>query len=137
MNNEKLTDYDFIIYSSLENNRKCINKKIIYDINKKYEMTFISNVRFILVEFKFGNNVYKINLKNDKFNYYIVGNNLIKAFFIYYIKFYFNVDNISLDENCSLMIIDKDVNKLEFEFTNKNESILLNENDYSFICSDK
>lgn len=137
MNDNKLTDYDFMIHSFLENNKKCINKKIIYDINKNYDFTLISNVKFILVEFKFGDDVYKIDLKNDEFNYYIVGNNLTKAFFIYYIKFYFNLDNISLDKNCGLSIIDQDVNKLDFDFTNKNESILLNENDYSFICSDK
>ena len=125
------TKYGFSILNVVENN--IVNKKIIY--NDNYEETVEnSDIKFMLIEFYTGDtviNTYKIDLKTDSFNYYIVGNKFTKEFFIFYLRNHINVnDYISENDKCSLKIIDHDVNIHIFEFTDKNESITLCKNVY-------
>lgn len=121
-------DYGFYIYNHIDNN--IVNKLLFYNngndpINEK------SDIKFMLIEFKNGENIYRIDLKTDKFNYYLVGNNFTKNFFIFYIKTHLNKkDELNDDNNYTLKFIDHDVNKIEIEFTDKNESILLEKNGY-------
>ena len=85
----------------------------------------------MLIEFKAGDNIYKIDLETDIFNYYLIGNRFTKDFFVYYVKKYINKNNtINENDKCSVKIIDHDVNNIEIEFTDKNESILLEKNGY-------
>jgi len=126
------TEYNFSILNIQENN--VFNKKIIY--NNDYEETFEnSDIKFIMVEFYIGetvNNKYKIDLKTDIFNYYLVGNKFTKEFFMFYIKHHLNVnDNITVKDKCSIKIIDHNVDSFQIEFTDKNESIILNKNNYT------
>jgi hypothetical protein len=108
-------------------------KKIIFDRTDIDDLFEVSSIKFILLEFSIGETEYKykIDLKTDTFNYYLVGNKFTKDFFIYYIKNHLHIDsNIIFDTNCKLTIIDHNVKKTELEFTDKNESILLEKNDY-------
>jgi len=131
-NIEYYNNYEFYIYNYIDNNivdkllfHENSNEQINEPINEK------SDIKFMLIEFKNGENIYKIDLKTDKFNYYLVGNKFTKNFFIFYIKTHLNKkDEFSDDNKCALKIIDHDVNMLEFEFTDKNESILLEKNGY-------
>lgn len=122
--------YDFYIYNHIDNN--IINKQIFYK-DSNQPMNELSEIKFLLIEFKIGENVYKIDLKTDKFNYYLLGNNFTKDFFIFYIKTHLNKTHESNNNNCSIKFIDHNVNQFEIEFTYKNESILLEKNGYKLI----
>lgn len=133
---------DFIILSCLTSDKKCMNKKIIYNKNDDINnddilINEISDINFLLIEFKVGDNkTHKIDLKTEDYNYYIVGNKFTKDFFIFYLNEYlkFNYDIIDTDK-CSLILIDHDVNKIEIDFTDKNESILLEKNGYKLLIT--
>ena len=128
-------EYDFIIYSWLDNNKSCLNKKILYDSKESLSSSEVSDIKFLLVEFKIGeNSSHKINLKTDEFNFYIVGNNFNKQFFLYYLKQILKiVQEIKDDDKFTLKIIDNNVNTVELYFTDKNESILLEKNGYKLL----
>ena len=128
------TDYDFLIYSDI-NNDNCANKIMSQkgeEITVQYEL---SRVSFLLVELQLDTTIIKINLKNEKYNFYIEGNVLSLEFFMYYLK------NISFDhdfdltsyDNISLHIIDQDVNAFELDLVEKNHIIKFEKDTYTII----
>jgi hypothetical protein len=123
---------DFAIYSWVDTGKTYINKKIVYDNHIPIKIEDETDIKFMLVELKFGeNNSHKIDLKTDKFNFYIVGNAFTKQFFIYYLKQILRInEEIKDDDKISLKIIDHDVNSITLDFTDKNESILLEKTSY-------
>ena len=129
------TDYDFSIVSWADETNNYINKKLDYDKDPNIiSLSTASDMKFILIEIKIGdNNPYKIDLKTDKFNYYLVENKFNKQFFIFYLQNYLEIKEIKYDEKINLKIIDQDVNTFEIEFTDKNESFVLEKNGYKFI----
>lgn len=134
---------DFIILSCLSSDKKCMNKKIIY--NTDANMNNIDDIlidercdiNFLLIEFKVGDNQrHKIDLKTEHYNYYIVGNKFTKEFFIFYLNEYLKFDtDIKDTDKCSLRLIDHDVNNIKLDFTDKNESILLEKNGYKLLIT--
>ncbi len=126
---------DFIILSWVSHDKKCANKKIIYNKTDDILMIDNSDIKFLMIEFKIGDNqTYKIDLKTEQYNYYIVGNKFTKDFFIFYIKHYLDFNtNIKDTDKCSLKLIDHDVNTINLDFTDKNESILLEKNEYKVL----
>jgi len=110
------------LFSDNENaiENKCVNRIILHSqpFSTKYE---VSNIQFILVEVKINGEAYKINLKTDTFNYYIVDNILDLKFFKYYLYNY-QVCNLTTEERDSIdkivvKIIDHNVNMRELEIT--------------------
>jgi hypothetical protein len=128
---------DFIILSWLSDDKKCANKKIIYNKIDDMFTNDNSDVKFLMIEFKIGDNkTFKIDLKTEHYNYYIVGNKFTKDFFIFYINHYLQFNaNIKDTEKCSLRLIDNDVKKVELNFTDKNDSIVLGKNEYKVIIT--
>ena len=122
---------DFLLFSWPGEDKKCINKKIIYS-NECANISEVSDIKFMLVELKIGEiNSHKIDLKTDKFNFYIVGNAFTKQFFIYYLKQILKInEEINNNDKFSLKIIDHDVNNITLDFTDKNESITLEKTSY-------
>ena len=124
-------DYDFAIYSDLKINTICENKKIFQNNEQLTEEYEISNIQFMLIELLVGEKkTFKITLKNEKYNFYVVGNILSRDFFTYYLKNIhedkFDLTEESIKEDkITIKIIDHDVNKLEFDFTDKNEHIII------------
>lgn len=124
-------DFDFILFSWLNDTKKYINKKIIYDKNEGTSLSEESEIKFILVELKIGDIIHKVDLKTNEFNYYLVGNKFTKHFFTFYLKQYLKItQEIKDDDKITLKIIDHDVNTVELYFTDKNEYILLEKNGY-------
>ena len=124
-------NHDFIIYSD----SKTINKKLLTEVsvdeNYDYEM---ADIQFMLVELKIENNTYKIDLKSDAYNFYVVGNCFTKKFFVYYLTEILKpTQQFDNDNKFIIKIIDHDVNSIEFEFTDKNESIMLEKNGYKLL----
>ena len=126
--NLSMTECDFALYSRLDDSKKCLNKKIVYDLDESIDVYEVSDIKFLLVELKNGVDTYKIDLKTDEYNFYIVGNRFTKQFFQYYLteilKITEGVDKFSLH------IIDHAVNKVELDFSDENAHILLEKTEY-------
>jgi hypothetical protein len=86
----------------------------------------------MLIELQIGEKeVHKIDLKSDKFNYYLAGNKFNKQFFIYYLRQYLNINKeINDADKISLKILDHDVNTVVLELSDKNASLELENNNY-------
>jgi hypothetical protein len=125
-------NYDFLLHSWSNDENGCINKKIMYDKNEIVTSSELSEIKFMLVEINIGENNYKIDLKTDRYNFYVVGNVFTKQFFIFYLKQFLKLNDLIYDNNNKLSIktLDQNVNIIEFDFTDKNESILLEKNGY-------
>ena len=123
--------YDFILFSDSATSNKKILESVDANKNYDYEM---SDIRFMLIELKIGDNTYKIDLKSDVYNFYVVGNCFTKQFFVYYLtEILHHCDHINTETKFSIKLIDHDVNAIEFDFTDKNESILLEKNGYTLL----
>ena len=127
--NLSTTECDFALYSRLDDSKNCLNKKIVYDLDESIEVYEVSDIKFLLVELKIGSETYKIDLKTDEYNFYIVGNRFTKQFFQYYLTEILKQRAESVD-NFSLHIIDHEVSKVELYFSDKNDHILLEKTGY-------
>lgn len=127
-------DYDFRIFSCYSESG-LINKKLVYqeetvkDISFDFETT---DIKFMLIELQIGEKeVYKIDLKSDKFNYYLAGNKFNRQFFIYYLRQYLNINKeINTSDKINLKILDNNVNTIQLDLTDKNASLELEKNNY-------
>jgi hypothetical protein len=124
-------DFDFLIYSHL-NDKNCANKILLQkgqEITSEYEL---SNVNFMLVELHIDSIIFKINLKDEKYNFYMQGNRLSCDFFMYYLKNYeFNkIFDLTSYNSILLHIIDQDVNKIIVDFTDNNRYISIEKDTY-------
>ena len=129
------------IFSDLTTNEQRVNKKILQsDINFNYK---ISNIQFILLELKLvfksggsNENTYKIVLKTEEYNYYIVNNILDSKFFKYYLRKYYSdmvtSETLANVEKINVKLIDQDVNIKTFDLTEEN-GIILKENEYIIL----
>jgi hypothetical protein len=128
---------NLFIYSDninpLEHN--CINKVIMNEnnISLKYD---ISTIKFMLLEVSINNKTYKITLKNDSYNYYIVDNVFDKKFFIYYFKNH-NTDTLSnedidtIKDKIIIKLIDNNVDVRELEITDE-KNIVIKKDSYNY-----
>lgn len=116
----------------------CVNMMMLhtYPFSTIYEL---SDVKFLLLEVKVNDNTYKIELKTENYNYYLVNNVLDKKFVVYFLKHYHNQD-LSQDDINSLnkmkkvdiKLIDNNVHVKEYELTDdKNITIKKDEYIYS------
>jgi hypothetical protein len=122
---------DFIIYSDCKSRNKKILTEVSVDEKYDYEM---SDIQFMLVELKIGDNTYKIDLKSDNYNFYVVGNCFAKNFFVYYLTEILKpTQQFDNDNKFIIKIIDHNVDTIEFEFTDKNESIILEKIGYKLL----
>jgi hypothetical protein len=124
-----MTECDFALYSRLDDSKKCLNKKIVYDLDEPIDVYEVSDIKFLLVELKNGVETYKVDLKTDAYNFYIVGNKFTKQFFRYYLTEILKQSAESVD-NFSVHIIDHSVNKVELDFSDENNHILLEKTEY-------
>jgi len=130
-------NFNFMLISYYNDNNYS-NKKIVYlqkDLDNGYE---ISNVKFLLVEAIIGDKKYKIDLKDENYNFYIVDNILDKQFIIYYLLNYVKEDIITIEEieknmnenNCFVKIIDHEVNLLQLNVCDINDNIQIKKDKY-------
>jgi hypothetical protein len=135
---EDAPKFDLAIYSWLGDDNKCVNRKTIYTATEPTTMTEQSDIKFMLVEIKIGENKpYKIDLKTDKYNFYLVGNKFKKQFFLYYLKQLLRIyEPFNENDKIILKIIDHNVNMIEVVFTDKNESVILEKNGYKISVTE-
>jgi len=135
LNTDTSSKHDFALFSWVEHDTPCVNKKIVYDVNEVNDQITLSehsDIKFMLVEITVGENqTYKVDLKTRDYNFYLVGNKFTKEFFIYYLINHLNIDKTDLNEsNFSIKIIDHNVNIFHMDFTDKNENFVLTKMDY-------
>jgi len=133
---EIIHNYDFVIYSDNNNgDSNFINKIIMNNKNNiptKYE---VSNIKFIMIELCIGEKqTFNINLKQQDYNFYVVGNVFNLEFFEYYVKSVLK-ENLVLSDNDKIIlkILDENVNDIKLELKPKNQSILLEKYKYKII----
>ena len=133
--NLSTTECDFALYSRLDDSKKCLNKKIVYDLDESIDVYEVSDIKFLLVELKIGTDTYKVDLKTDEYNFYIVGNRFTKQFFQYYLTEILKVTESV--QGFSVHIIDHSVNKVELDFSDENNHILLEKTEYKLSIANK
>ena len=109
-------------------------KKII--INKPFTFDYeLTNFSFLLIEFVIGEKIYKINLKDKTYNFYIVDNIFDTDFFTYYLTTHYpekilkkDID-ITQNEICMVKIVDHNVKTFSVDMK-KNSSIKLLKDGY-------
>jgi len=127
---------DFLIYSDYANaniDNSCINKKIIFTneiISNEDFIYEVSDIKFMLCEVYIDDKVYKINLKSDKYNYYLVNNIINKKFIIYYLIEYCNEDFYKSIDKFILKIVDQNVNICEIDITDNSNYIQIKKDSY-------
>ena len=115
-----------------------INKKILYNFNleswnnqfENWNNQFeLSDISFIALYLNYDNNRYQINLKTNKYNYYLVGNIINKLFLQYYISTVLNHTNFLIDDtkSYSLELMDHEVNMIYLDIE---DSIIIEKNGY-------
>jgi len=105
---------------------ECVNNVFYTSFPTTFDYK-VSKISFISIELEHENKTYPINLKNDKYNYYIVNNCLNQQFLKYYIK---NILKMPFNEakfDYKLTIIDNNVNIITLL---PNQYILIMEDDY-------
>ena len=130
-----MAECDFALYSRLDDSKSCLNKKIVYDLDESIDVYDVSTIKFLLVEFKIGEKTYKIDLKTDTYNFYIVGNKFTKQFFQYYLTEILKITESA--DKFSLHIIDHEVNDVEIDFSDENDHILLEKAGYKLSITNK
>jgi hypothetical protein len=136
-------DYDFFIYTDrtiLPNNVKIINNlpstkedlKCLLENNSTYEYEK-SNIKFILVEILYEGKTYKLDLSNNKVNFYIKDNILNYSFFLYYLRYYHEeiaIFNNNISPEITLKLIDQNVNCFYMDLNNDTDYLVIQKDDY-------
>ena len=118
----------------------CFNQQtnIIISRSQKFPENYeLSDTKFIMVELKLGDKKFKIDLKTNNTNYYVVSNVFDKDFFIYYMfnhshnyKNKLESDELScLIENGIVTILDDKVNSFDV-YLKKNQSVIILKNGF-------
>lgn len=119
-------NYSGLVLMDKNNETKCVNNVFYTSFPTTFDYK-LSNISFMSIELEHENKIHSINLKNNKYNYYIVNNCLNKMFFKYYIK---NVLKTQINTDTfdyKLSIIDNNVNIITLL---PNQYILILEDDY-------
>jgi len=130
---------DLIIYSDYDNQNSeniYINKKIIITDKICRDEDFIyevSDIKFMLCELVVGEKLFKIDLKNDNHNYYLVDNIINKKFIIYYLVEFYNEAFYTSTDKFILKIIDHNVNICEIDITDSSNYIQIKKDNYIII----
>jgi len=131
-------NYDFVLFSWIGDN-KIVHKKI-YKMDEPLVPSEQSDIKFILVELCVREKTFKVYLKTDFYNFYLVGNKFNRPFFIYYIKQYKHIgenitdtSDISNTDTISVKLIDHDVNTIQLDFTDDDQGILIEKDHYKIV----
>ena len=138
-------DSDLVISSVFDTNSNCSLKRIIIkNTISDFKDFDISEIKFLLLELCIGNtfskkyNTYKINLKTNNYNFYIVDNIFSREFFTYYMK---NIHEPKIDLNDEevtenklvIKILDQNANSVVFDITDKNEKFIIKKTFYEAV----
>jgi hypothetical protein len=104
---DKFPDCDFIIYQDAENNFSFSNE--LYEGSLECEVT---DYTFMLIEVLVGEETYKLDLKTDDYNFYVVGNVFNQTIVCYLLKKFYDLDDVT---QYHVKILDNNVESIEFD----------------------
>ena len=122
----KKNNYSGLFLMDKNVDTECVNNVFYTSFPRTFDYN-ISKISFISIELEHENKIYSINLKNNKYNYYIINNCLNQTLFKYYIK---NIIKSSINEtkfDYKVTIIDNNVNIITLF---PNQYLLIREDDY-------
>ena len=122
LNLEECPEYDFIMYEDSKNNRS-----FMYDLYEEGVVCEKTDYTFVLFEVIIDEDTYKIELKSDTYNYYVVGNVFNKTIISYLLKTYFDLDDVT---EYKVRLLDHNVESIEFD---EQKSLELNKEAYKII----
>ncbi len=107
----------------------CVNKIFHEQIPSTADYK-LSKINFMDIEIEYNGTKYRIILKNDTSNYYIVNNSLNKNFFKYYLNTVRKVPVYDYNFDYKVTIIDNCVNLITLS---PDQYIIFNEDDYTIL----
>jgi hypothetical protein len=116
---------DDTIYKCILKNEQKIDFKELLDNRELYSL--ISSLRFISLNVKYNEENFKINLKDENNNYYIVNNEIDKQFIQYYLE---HKLNISTDKDNFIYTIELVDNNVNFINLKDSDSIVIYKDKY-------
>ena len=126
-----LKDFDFIIYSKLDQDKNSINKKIFFEFPVKNDNVEKTDYYFMLTEITICEEVIQLHLNTNKSNYFIVNNIIDSKFLLYLLKtrepWIFEKYTLEEIKNYKLKIIDHSVCLKEID---NNSKLILYKNNY-------
>jgi hypothetical protein len=122
LNLEECPEYDFIMYEDSKNNRS-----FMYDLYEEGVVCEKTDYTFVLFEVIIDEETYKIELKSETYNYYVVGNVFNKTIISYLLKTYFDLDDVT---EYKVRLLDHNVESIEFD---EQKSLELNREAYKII----
>ena len=126
VSDKKPDEFDFIIYNDTNSINKFVSHGLLCD-NVVFKET---SYNFVLCEITVSNKTVKIDFKTQEYNFMLV-NNIINANFInYFIKKYYNCDEISetIWFDYTLKILDQNVNEIILDAS---KELVLADNSYT------
>jgi hypothetical protein len=132
--NIEIKDTNSYLFLDIKNNKTNYITTNSYVFPNDYEL---SNIKFLLVELVINNKKFKIDLKTENDNYYIVSNVFDKNFFLYFMFNYSHTfeekivyhEILESIDTAKINLIDHKVNNLEVDFS-KNGSISILKDGY-------
>ena len=118
-----------ILFNDKNEKTDCVNKIFHEKIPSTADYK-LSKITFLMVELEYNEKKYRIELKNNMSNYYIVNNSLDQNFFKYYLN---TVLNVPINEDnfyYIVTIIDQNVN---FITLLHNQYLIFNEDNYDIL----
>jgi hypothetical protein len=122
--------YDFAIFSEYNIEHDYVNKRIVQKVEDWDNLFQESNVQFFVTEVTINNKVYekdlknnvnkviKVDLKTEKYNFYLVNNKLDEKFMKYFLTTYYSNIFQDIDMNSIgilVTILDQNVNKFAYK----------------------
>ena len=137
---EDKSKIDFAVVSWYDNKKgtNIVNKCVLYkDVDDMSSVSKeVSNVGFILVEVHFGEkHIFKLNLKTEQYNYYMVHNMFGQLFLLFFLKHHLGTDLSGINVvDMRLKIIDHNVNVTTIDFKKYPSAYIeLRKTDYAVV----
>lgn len=119
---EEFPECDFLIFQDRQNN--CL---FSYELEEDSLECAVTDYTFILVEVVVETEKYKLDLKTDDYNFYVVGNVFNQTIVSYLLKKFYDLDDV---KQYHVKILDNNVESVEFD---EEKSLILKKDTYSIV----
>ena len=119
---DKFPDCDFLIFQDAKNN--CL---FSYELEEDSLECEVTEYTFMLVEVLVGTDTYKLDLKSDDYNYYVVGNVFNQTIISYLLKRFYELDDV---KQYRVKLLDHNVESVEFD---EQKSLILKKATYALV----
>jgi hypothetical protein len=121
--------YDYIVVSLYKLNKMYIHKCICSNTTNDLSLEE-SELRFISLSVNYNGEEYKLDLINNKTNYYVVNNVINKLFVKYYLENIYKIKGLSNEIKYDIHLIDNEVN---IKNLTEEHSIVIYKDNYTII----